>query len=214
MPWAVAWYADRKSLWLPHHGEGFPRPERLRPARRAGSSASTSRRSRATRPFISEIVKGEYKEWAQFIMRNVSSRDFPLKYVTALPHRKRMRLLQRPRPLDESRGLKLRMNADRGRACHATFIIHHSVILIQLHPSMPKAPAEPNSPPTLKPRSRGSRNSWRKWSAANLPLQDLHHALRGRGRTRKSLRRPAQGSREADRNHHPQCRRKAGVSRI
>ena len=35
--------------------------------------------------FISEIVKGEYKEWAQFIMRNVSARDFPLKYVTALP---------------------------------------------------------------------------------------------------------------------------------
>jgi len=26
--------------------------------------------------FIAEIVKGEYKEWAQFIMRNVSARDF------------------------------------------------------------------------------------------------------------------------------------------
>ena len=37
------------------------------------------------RAFISEVVKGEWKEWAPFILRNVNTRDFPLRAVTALP---------------------------------------------------------------------------------------------------------------------------------
>jgi hypothetical protein len=37
------------------------------------------------KPFISDIVKGEYKDWAPFIMRTVNTKEFPLKAVTALP---------------------------------------------------------------------------------------------------------------------------------
>jgi len=37
------------------------------------------------RSFISEIVKGEYKDWAPFITRNVNTKEFPLKAVTPLP---------------------------------------------------------------------------------------------------------------------------------
>jgi hypothetical protein len=84
MPWAVAWYADRKSLWLPITVKDFLDLNdygRL-DGRIVGLYLTPVTGNKA---FLSEIVKGEYKEWAQFIMRNVSSRDFPLKYVTALP---------------------------------------------------------------------------------------------------------------------------------
>ena len=84
MPWAVAWYADRKSLWLPMTIKEFINLNdydelkgqivglHLTPI--TGNS-----------PFISEVVKGEYKEWSPFIMRKVDVRDFPLKVVTSLP---------------------------------------------------------------------------------------------------------------------------------
>ena len=32
-----------------------------------------------------DIVKGEYKEWAPFILRQVNVKDFPLRAVTAMP---------------------------------------------------------------------------------------------------------------------------------
>ncbi len=84
MPWAVAWYADRKSLWLPLTVKDFLDLNdygRL-DGRIVGLYLTPVTGNRA---FLSGIVKGEYKEWAQFIMRNVSAKDFPLKYVTALP---------------------------------------------------------------------------------------------------------------------------------
>jgi hypothetical protein len=84
MPWAVAWYADRKSLWLPHTVKDFLDLNdygRL-DGRIVGLYLTPITGNKA---FVSEIMKGEYKEWSQFITRNVNSRDFPLKYVTAMP---------------------------------------------------------------------------------------------------------------------------------
>lgn len=84
MPWAVAWYADRQSLWLPmtvrdwielndyNQLKGHIVGLHLTPVT-------------GNREFISEIMKGEYKEWAPFIMRNVNTKEFPLKAVTGLP---------------------------------------------------------------------------------------------------------------------------------
>jgi len=84
MPWAVAWYADRRSLWLPVTLKDFLDLNdygRLN-GRIVGLYLTPITGNRA---FISEIMKGDYKEWSQFITRNVSARDFPLKYVTGLP---------------------------------------------------------------------------------------------------------------------------------
>ena len=84
IPWAVAWYADRKSLWVPMTVQSFLEMndyERLG-GRIAGLYLT---------PFsgncslISDIVKGDYKEWAPFILRNVNIKDFPLRAVTAMP---------------------------------------------------------------------------------------------------------------------------------
>lgn len=87
MPWAVAWYADRKSLWLPMKIQDFIDLNDyntlnghivglyLTPVSGSGS-------------FVSDIIKGDFKEWALFITRQIvgpSLRDFPLREVTPLP---------------------------------------------------------------------------------------------------------------------------------
>lgn len=84
MPWGVAWYADRKSLWLPQKLTEFMA---LHDYEKLGAPINGLYLTPVTgnRPLISDIVKGEYKEWAPFIMRNVNSRDFPLRAHTSLP---------------------------------------------------------------------------------------------------------------------------------
>ena len=84
MPWAVAWYADRKSLWLPMSVADFVS---LSDNQSLGSNLVGLYLTPVTgnRGFINEIVKGEYKEWAPFIVRQVNIRDFPLRAVVAMP---------------------------------------------------------------------------------------------------------------------------------
>jgi hypothetical protein len=84
MPWAVAWYADRKALWLPMTVQSFLEfcdYERL--GGRVAGLYLTPLSGNAG--LISDIVKGDYKEWAPFILRNVNIKDFPLRAVTAMP---------------------------------------------------------------------------------------------------------------------------------
>jgi len=52
---------------------------------RAASWAFISRPITGNQPFISGIMKGEYKEWAPFIMRTVNTKEFLSKAVTGLP---------------------------------------------------------------------------------------------------------------------------------
>jgi len=84
MPWAVAWYADRESLWLPmtvRDWEDLHDYNELK-GRIVGIYLTPIT---GNLPFITGIMKGEYKEWAPFITRNVNLKDFPLKAVTGLP---------------------------------------------------------------------------------------------------------------------------------
>ena len=84
MPWAVAWYADRKSLWLPNTLQEFID---LNDYNRLGGRIVGLYLTPVTgnMPLIDAIVKGEYKEWAPFILRTVNAKDFPLRAATALP---------------------------------------------------------------------------------------------------------------------------------
>jgi hypothetical protein len=84
MPWAVAWYADRKSLWLPMSLNDFIT---LNDYNRLGGRMVGLYLTPVSghRGFINEVVKGEYKEWAPFIMRQVNIKEFPLRAVTPLP---------------------------------------------------------------------------------------------------------------------------------
>jgi hypothetical protein len=84
MPWAVAWYADRESLWLPMSVRDWLdlNDYNQLKGRIVGLYLTPITGNRS---FISEVMKGEYKEWAPFIMRNVNTKEFPLKAVTPLP---------------------------------------------------------------------------------------------------------------------------------
>lgn len=84
MPWAVAWYADRKSLWLPMSVHDFIDLNDYNQLKGQIVGLYLTPVT-GNLPFISQIMKGEYKEWAPFIMRNVNTKEFPLKAVTALP---------------------------------------------------------------------------------------------------------------------------------
>ena len=84
MPWGVAWYADRKSLWLPLTINDFIAfndynrlGDRLIGLYLTPVSGNQSYRS--------AIIDGDYREWAPFITRSVSSKDFPLRAATGLP---------------------------------------------------------------------------------------------------------------------------------
>ena len=84
MPWAVAWYADRKSLWLPMTIQNFID---FSDYERVGGKIAGIYLTplSGNKSLIGDIVKGDYKEWAPFILRNVNIKDFPLKAVTAMP---------------------------------------------------------------------------------------------------------------------------------
>ena len=84
MPWAVAWYADRKSLWLPMTVQSFlDMNDYDRLGGKIAGLYLTPLSGNAA--LINDIVKGDYKEWAPFILRNVNIKDFPLRAVTAMP---------------------------------------------------------------------------------------------------------------------------------
>ena len=84
MPWAVAWYADRKSLWVPRTVADFIA---LNDYKSLGNHLVGLYLTPVTGDarFMRDIVKGEYKEWAPFILRQVNVKDFPLRAVTAMP---------------------------------------------------------------------------------------------------------------------------------
>ncbi len=77
MPWAVAWYADRKSLWLPTTVKDFIS---LADWDELGGRIVGLYLTPITgnKPFLAGIARGEYKEWTPFIMRQVNLKDFPL----------------------------------------------------------------------------------------------------------------------------------------
>jgi len=84
MPWAVAWYADRKCLLMPNSLESF---NRITDYRTLGRQISGLYLTPLTlnRPLVSDIYKGTLREWAPVILRPPNTRGFPLTYYTALP---------------------------------------------------------------------------------------------------------------------------------
>jgi 4-amino-4-deoxy-L-arabinose transferase-like glycosyltransferase len=84
MPWAVAWYADRTSLWLPMNLKTFIELNDYNVLQKPIVGLYFTPVS-GNAGFIRDIVKGDYREWAPFIMRNANMKNFPLRAVTALP---------------------------------------------------------------------------------------------------------------------------------
>jgi hypothetical protein len=84
MPWAVAWYAQRKSVLLPESVRAF---NRLNDYRVLGEPLTGLYLTPITGNLrlFSDIYKGGYKEWALLITRPPKVDGFALPFYTALP---------------------------------------------------------------------------------------------------------------------------------
>ncbi|MEI6083356.1 MAG: glycosyltransferase family 39 protein [Verrucomicrobiota bacterium] len=81
-PWSVAWYADRRCVWLPQTPEQFVEIHDF--------VAPNNTQFMFLTPFMldrrsqSEIVKGEFKPWASIVRGQVPER-FPFRAITLVP---------------------------------------------------------------------------------------------------------------------------------
>ncbi len=83
MPWAIAWYANRRAIWLPETVKMFTEfhDYGLFGAPLNGLYLTPISGSQNT---LSDILKGEYRDWAPMILRSVDLQKFPLKWATLL----------------------------------------------------------------------------------------------------------------------------------
>ncbi len=84
MPWAVAWYAQRKSLLLPESLSAF---NRLHDYNQTAQRISGLYLTPVTgnQRLMDDIYKGPYKDWAQLITRPPQTKDFPFPAFMPLP---------------------------------------------------------------------------------------------------------------------------------
>lgn len=83
MPWAVAWYADRKAIWLPETVRDFTDDNdyKLFGGPINGIYLTPISGSQNT---LRDILKGEYRDWAPAILRSLDLSKFPLKWAMLL----------------------------------------------------------------------------------------------------------------------------------
>lgn len=81
MPWAIAWYADRRGLWLPDTVKTFTDFGDYDILAGPVNSIYLTAIS-GTDNKLRDIVKGEFADWATVIQRKQSLETFPLKWNT------------------------------------------------------------------------------------------------------------------------------------
>jgi len=83
MPWAVAWYADRRSLWLPYRPEDLID---LSDYQKLGAPVSAIFLTpvSGTQNTIEDLINGEYKNWTGYIVRTVDISKTPYPFKTSL----------------------------------------------------------------------------------------------------------------------------------
>jgi hypothetical protein len=97
MPWAMAWYADRKSLWLPSRRKDFYEYHDYESLGAPIVGLYLTPVSRDAN-FLSDIVFGEYRDWASIILGLPQGlNDFPLKSTVGLMNNQCLLLMDRNR---------------------------------------------------------------------------------------------------------------------
>jgi hypothetical protein len=83
MPWAVAWYANRRSVWVPDAVKTF---NDLGDYNVLGGPVNSLYLTpiSGSQNKLGDIVRGEYKEWAAAIQRSASAEKYPFKWGTVL----------------------------------------------------------------------------------------------------------------------------------
>ena len=75
-PWAVAWYADRRSLWRPDTVERFNEFHDFGTFGGPLNGIYLTPVS-GTENKMGNVIKGEHREWARFVLHNVNLKNFP-----------------------------------------------------------------------------------------------------------------------------------------
>ena len=83
MPWAIAWYARRRSVWVPDTIKNFSELSdyAVLGGPIAGLYLTPISGAQNT---LHDLARGEYKDWGPIIERTTSLEKFPLKFATAL----------------------------------------------------------------------------------------------------------------------------------
>jgi hypothetical protein len=86
MPWAVAWYADRRSLWMPYRQEDLIE---LSDYQRLGGPVGALYFTpiSGTQNTLGDLISGEYQNWTRYIVRTVDTAKspYPVKAVLGMP---------------------------------------------------------------------------------------------------------------------------------
>jgi len=83
MPWAIAWYADRRALWVPDTIKTFTDLSDYNVLGGPVNGLYLTPIS-GSQDKLADILKGEYKDWSPIILRNMNLEKFPLKWGTML----------------------------------------------------------------------------------------------------------------------------------
>ena len=83
MPWAIAWYADRRALWVPDTIKTFTDLSDYNVLGGPVNGLYLTPIS-GSQDKLADILKGEYKDWSPIILRNMNLEKFPLKWGTLL----------------------------------------------------------------------------------------------------------------------------------
>jgi Dolichyl-phosphate-mannose-protein mannosyltransferase len=83
MPWAIAWYADRRALWVPDTIKTFTDLSDYNVLGGPVNGLYLTPIS-GSQNKLADILKGEYKDWAPTILRSMTLEKFPLKWGTLL----------------------------------------------------------------------------------------------------------------------------------
>jgi hypothetical protein len=81
VPWAVAWYADRRSLWLPFDP---PDLQTLSEQKQLGAPIVGLYFTpvSGTENLFGDLINGEYQHWTRFIVRSVDLAYSPYPFMT------------------------------------------------------------------------------------------------------------------------------------
>ena len=102
-PWAVAWYMDRKAVWLPSTLEEYFEIHDFVAPHNTQFILLTP--YMLDRHYVTELIEGEYKPWAG-IMRGQLPERFPLRVATMFPpNNDQLLLADRPRWREETNAL-------------------------------------------------------------------------------------------------------------
>jgi 4-amino-4-deoxy-L-arabinose transferase-like glycosyltransferase len=81
MPWAIAWYANRRSIWLPETVKNFTDLSDYQVLGGPINGVYLTPVS-GTENKLGDIVRGDYHDWTALILRTQKLDNFPLKWST------------------------------------------------------------------------------------------------------------------------------------